>query len=139
VSRRPEENKDHTFLVLCSPGLSVNAVPRHCNRLCLQSQCLLPQRFKQDARQVPLTEVRQHHHDQLPCILLPRRHLQGRSYSRSRTDADEEPFFMPEPARHLNRFVVRHLNHFVDLFGVEHTRYKPGTQSLDFVWTWLAT
>ena len=63
-----------------SPAPCLSRSGRYSDCLRLQSQCLLAQRLKQDARQVAFTEIRQNRNDEFAGVLGPGGNLQRRSH-----------------------------------------------------------
>src|SRR3990172_6588122 len=82
--------------------------------------------------QVSLAGVAKHRHHALVGAQLFR-HLEGGDDVRSRRDANQQAFLAAEPARHLDRVLVRDGDDLVVYLAVEDAGHEAGADALDGV------
>ena len=87
---------------------------------------------EQGSGQIPLTGVRQHHHDQLAGIFRPPGHFQRGKERRAAGDTGENPLFAGKATGSGKRILVPDPDNLVDDPGIENVGDEARADPLDF-------
>ena len=82
---------------------------------------------------VPVSCIRQHHHDKLVSILFPRGGFYRRRSRRPAGNARRNSFLFVQPTGHFDRFVAADSDDLIHQAQIENFRNEAGADSLNFV------
>src|SRR3954453_19279457 len=94
---------------------------------------LLPQFLEQNAAEVAFAEGRQDDDDQLALVLGALGNFQRRYHRGAGGDPDKESLFFGKAARHVDGFVVRNGDDFIDVVPAKNAGDKSCANALDLV------
>src|SRR4051812_12989083 len=102
-------------------------------------QHLTRQPFKERRRKIPFAQARNNHANSLSLVLRSGSDLCCRANIRTTRNAAYNAFFLGQAPRPLESFLVRDLNRFVHQRRIEIPRYEARANSLNLMWSRLAT